>query len=157
MKLLYNTETQILQPWPAGDADHVVGLEGIYEEFEIIQNKTPTVPDGFNLKQTQNVDVAAKTVTRGFELIPIEVMPLVVTMTALRFALIDAELYTPVVNALNSPPNPKDKLRAQTWWATAQTVERDHPLVAQVASVLGKTNVDIDKIFAAAAAYQATT
>jgi hypothetical protein len=35
-------------------------------------------------------------------------------------------------------------------------VERNHPLVAQVASVIGKTDDDIDKIFAAAVAYQAT-
>jgi hypothetical protein len=81
--------------------------------------------------------------------------PLEVTMTALRFALIDADLFTPVVNALNSPPDPKDKLRAQTWWTTAQVVERNHPLVAQVAAVIGKTDTDIDKIFAAAKTYQA--
>ena len=77
-------------------------------------------------------------------------------MTALRFALIDADLFTPVVNALNSPPDPKDKLRAQTWWTTEQVVERNHPLVAQVAAVIGKTEDDIDKIFAAAKAIQAT-
>jgi hypothetical protein len=82
--------------------------------------------------------------------------PLAVSMTALRFALIDADLFTPVVNALNSPPYPKDKLRAQTWWTTEQVVERNHPLVAQVAAVIGKTEDDIDKIFAAAKAIQAT-
>lgn len=155
MKLLYHKPTGLLHPWPAGDADHVVGLEDSYEEFDVIQNESPTGCDGFILKQTQEIDVVAKTVTRGFQLIPVETSPLTVVMTALRFALIDADLFTPVVNALNSPSNPKDKLRAQTWWATAQTVSRDHPLVAQVASIIGKTEADIDKIFAAAVAYQA--
>lgn len=71
-------------------------------------------------------------------------------MTALRLALIDAGLYQTVTATINSIPDATERLKAQTWWTTAATVRRDHPLVAGIAALAGQTDAQVDAIFAAA-------
>ena len=78
--------------------------------------------------------------------------PIVVTMTSLRLALIDAGLYQTITSAINGIADATEKLKAQTWWATAQTVRRAHPLVAGIAALAGRTDAQVDAIFAAAQA-----
>jgi hypothetical protein len=81
-----------------------------------------------------------------------EPMPVIVTMTSLRLALIDAGLYQTITSAINGIEDATEKLKAQTWWSTAQTVRRVHPLVAGIAALAGKTDAQVDAIFAAAQA-----
>lgn len=81
-----------------------------------------------------------------------EPRPVVVTMTSLRLALIDAGLYQTITSAINGIADATEKLKAQTWWATAQTVRKAHPLVAFIASLAGLTTAQVDAIFAAAQA-----
>lgn len=78
--------------------------------------------------------------------------PVIVSMTSLRLALIDAGLYQIVTSAINGIPDATEKLKAQIWWATAQNVRRDHPLVAGIAALAGRTDAQVDAIFAAAQA-----
>jgi hypothetical protein len=82
--------------------------------------------------------------------------PVVVTMTALRLTLIEMELEDDVLTIINAIPDAKQKAAALAWWQTAQTVRRNHPLVAQLSAALGKTDVEIDAIFAAAITLSAT-
>jgi hypothetical protein len=89
-------------------------------------------------------------VTRGWELVAHEPMPVIVSMTALRLTLIEMELEDDVLAIINAMPDAKQKAAALAWWQTAQTVRRNHALVAQLAAALGKTDAEIDAIFAAA-------
>lgn len=80
----------------------------------------------------------------------------IVSMTALRLTLIEMELEDDVLTIINAMPDAKQKAAALAWWQTAQTVRRNHALVAQLASALGKTDAEIDAIFAAAITLSAT-
>lgn len=71
-------------------------------------------------------------------------------MTSLRLALIDAGLYHTITSAINSIADVTEKLKAQTWWTTAQTVREDHPLVAAIAAIAGQTDVQVSAIFTVA-------
>jgi hypothetical protein len=85
-----------------------------------------------------------------------EPMPVIVSMTALRLTLIEMELEDDVLAIINAMPDAKQKAAALAWWQTAQTVRRNHPLVAQLSAALGKTDAEIDAIFAAAITLSAT-
>ena len=76
--------------------------------------------------------------------------PVVVSMTSLRLALIDAGLYHAITSAINSIADVTERLKAQTWWTTAQTVREDHPLVAAIAAMAGQTDVQVNAIFTVA-------
>lgn len=76
--------------------------------------------------------------------------PVVVSMTSLRLALIDAGLYHAITSAINSIADVTERLKAQTWWTTAQTVREDHPLVAAIATMAGQTDVQVRAIFTVA-------
>jgi hypothetical protein len=82
--------------------------------------------------------------------------PVIVSMTALRLTLIEMELEDDVLAIINAMPDAKQKAAALAWWQTAQTVRRNHPLVAQLAAALGKTDAEIDAIFSAAMTLSAT-
>jgi len=72
--------------------------------------------------------------------------PIIVSFRALAFALEAAGLYSTVKAAALATTE------GEIWWETAKssTVARDHPFVAQLQSVLGKTDAEIDAIFDAA-------
>jgi hypothetical protein len=153
MKILYDTETQSLKRYPRGDEDPVVGLDARYLVLELIEQEKPDHdPATHYLRRTESIDLDTLQVVRGWELVAHEPMPVVVTMTSLRLALIDAGLYQTITSAINGIEDATEKLKAQTWWATAQTVRRVHPLVAGIAAVAGKTDAQVDAIFAAAQA-----
>lgn len=80
----------------------------------------------------------------------------IVSMTALRLTLIEMELEDDVLDIINAMPDAKQKAAALAWWQTAQTVRRNHALVAQLGGALGKTDAEIDAIFAAAITLSAT-
>lgn len=71
---------------------------------------------------------------------------LVVSFRSLAFSLEASGLYSAVKAAALSTTE------GEIWWETAKssTVARDHPFVAQLQSVLGKTDAEIDAIFDAA-------
>ena len=153
MKLLYDTTTAKLTPYPRSDDEPVVGLDPCYLVLGLIQQEKPDHdPATHYLRRTEAIDLNASQVTRGWGLVAHEPMPVVVTMTSLRLALIDAGLYQTITAAINGIADATEKLKAQTWWATAQTVRRVHPLVAGIAALAGRTDAQVDAIFAAAQA-----
>ena len=153
MKILYDTQTQSLKTYPRSDDQPVVGLDPRYLVLDLIQQEKPSHdPATYYLRRTEAIDLDNLQVTRGWELVAHEPMPVVVTMTSLRLALIDAGLYQTITAAINGIADATEKLKAQTWWATAQTVRRVHPLVAGIAALAGRTDAQVDAIFAAAQA-----
>jgi len=153
MKTLYDTTTAKLTPYPRGDHEPVVGLDARYLALDLTAGDKPQHdPATHYLRRTEAIDLDNLQVVRGWELVAYEPMPVVVTMTSLRLALIDAGLYQTVTSAINGIADATEKLKAQTWWATAQTVRRVHPLVAGIAALAGQTDAQVDAIFAAAQA-----
>jgi len=151
MKILYDTETQSLKRYPRSDDEPVVGLDARYLVLDLIQQEKPSHdPATHYLRRTEAIDLDALQVVRGWELVAHEPMPLIVSMTALRLTLIEMELEDDVLAIINAMPDAKQKAAALAWWQTAQTVRRNHPLVAQLSAALGKTDAEIDAIFAAA-------
>lgn len=78
------------------------------------------------------------------------VIPSVVTMAQAKLALLYAGLYEQVEQALADLPEPQ-KTAALIEWNHRQTLEREHPLVAQVAAALGLTEQQLDDLFVDAA------
>ena len=67
MKLLYNTETQTLLPWPRIDDEPVVGLDAHLLEMTVVQEDQPAFdPATQRLEKTEVIDAEAQTVTRGW-------------------------------------------------------------------------------------------
>lgn len=151
MKILWHTTDQKLVKYPRDDDAEVVGLDAVYEVYNLINEDKPSYDaETQYLSPSQAIDHGAKTVTRGWQLVAHEPMPVVVSMTSLRLALIDAGLYQTITAAINGIPDAIERLKAQTWWTTAATVRRDHPLVAGIAALAGQTDAQVDAIFAAA-------
>jgi hypothetical protein len=72
MKLLYNTETQTLLPWPRIDDEPVVGLAAHLLEMTVVQEDRPEYdPATQRLEKTEVIDAEARTVTRGWEIVEI--------------------------------------------------------------------------------------
>jgi hypothetical protein len=154
MKILYDTETQTLKGYNRSDDEPVYGwLDPRYLVLELIEQEKPDHnPATHYLRRTEAIDLDTLQVIRGWELVAHEPLPVIVTMTSLRLALIDAGLYQTITSAINGIEDATEKLKAQTWWSTAQTVRRMHPLVAGIAALAGKTDAQVDAIFAAAQA-----
>lgn len=147
MKLLYNKDTQRLQPWSAGDAEHVVGLESPLEEFDVIQAPRPEVDAGHYLRETQVIDTEAKTVTRGYEMVAITPLPAPAAAAyQVREYLIRAGISLSDIPALIASATPEGAERevALMRWEYVTNFPKEHPLVVAVASTL---NLDVDQVW----------
>jgi hypothetical protein len=70
MKLLYNTQTQKLLPWPRIDEEPVVGLAAHLWEMDVVQEERPEYdPATQRLEKTEVIDAQAQTVTRGWNVV----------------------------------------------------------------------------------------
>ena len=78
MKLLYDTHTQKLLPWPRIDDEPVVGLAAHLLEMTVVQEDKPAYdPATQRLEKTEVIDADNRTVTRGWNVV--EVPPPAVT------------------------------------------------------------------------------
>jgi len=65
MKLLYNTQTEQVLPWPRIDDEPIVGLDPSLLEMTVIESDRPVYdPETQVLSQSDIVDVETQTVTR---------------------------------------------------------------------------------------------
>lgn len=148
MKLLYDTQTGAVLSWPRGDEEDVVGLASHLLPVEAIDQPLPDVGRWQVISAAApQVDVEARTVTRGWVVTDVEPM---VTMRSLRFALVAASLYDAIYSAAVATTAGK------VWWESSQTVRRHHPFVEALAEALNQTPEQIDAIFATAAEIDAT-
>ena len=69
-----------------------------------------------------------------------------VTMRQARLALLGAGLLSQVDAAIAAMPSPQ-KEAAQIEWEYAATVERNSPLIGQLAPALGMTEAEMDQLF----------
>jgi hypothetical protein len=151
MRLLYNTLTERLQPYPRADDEDVVGLSPEYLIMQVVNTAKPVFDEATEvLVPAQTVNTTTQTVTNSWTIAPKPEpvsLPVAVSMRSLRLALIDAGLYQSVVAAINGIPDATERLKAQIWWTTSMTVRRDNSYVAAIGSAVGKTTDEIDQIF----------
>lgn len=151
MKILFNTLTEEFQPYPRADDEDVVGLDDIYSVYTVIQDDIPSYDvTSERVVATESVDHELKTITKGWNIASNAVVPLSVSMLGMRLVLIDAGLYQPVVDTINGIPDVTEKLKAQVWWDTARTVEREHPIVLALSALIGQTTEQVNALFVSA-------
>lgn len=72
MKLLYNTSTQLFQPYNRVDDEASAALDPIYQVYDVIQNDEPAYdPATHYLQPQESVDHEARTVTRSWQVVVI--------------------------------------------------------------------------------------
>jgi len=72
MKLIYDTQTQKLLPWPRVDDNSIIGLADHLLEMEVIQESRPAYNTETQfLKPTEIIDINNRLVTKGWEIIQI--------------------------------------------------------------------------------------
>jgi hypothetical protein len=75
-RLLYDTTTTTLQPYPRDDDGPVIGLDSRYLEMVVIQQPQPSYdPATEQLTATEAIDTDACTVTRGWTITPLPPSP----------------------------------------------------------------------------------
>lgn len=75
-RLLYDTQTDTLQPYPRADDEPVVGLDPRYLEMDVIQQPEPQFdPETERLEPTETIDTEAQTVTRGWSVVALPPPP----------------------------------------------------------------------------------
>lgn len=99
-RILYNPETDTLIRWPRQDDEDVVGLQPPLVMLWIEQAEPPTNYDTliYGLKPTQDVDLDALVLHRGWELV--ELPPVVVPPTPRWVQFAQALAIDPAVNGL---------------------------------------------------------
>ncbi len=72
MKLLYDTQTEKLLPWPRIDDEPVVGLAAHLLEMTVVQEQEPAYdPATQRLEKTETIDTQGQTVTRGWSVLQV--------------------------------------------------------------------------------------
>ena len=154
MRLLYNTLTERLQPYPRDDDEDVVGLAPEYLIMQVVNAAQPTFDaETEMLVPAQTIDTATKTVTNGWTIAPKPEpvsFPVAVSMRSLRLALIDAGLYQSVVAEINGIPDAEQRLKAQVWWTSSPIVYRNNDYVTAIGITVGKSSQEIDQLFLSA-------
>jgi len=86
---------------------------------------------------------------------PPPAVPAAVTQRQLRLALLAGGSPTPdeVRAAIEALPDPVMRAGALIEWDHAQSIQRQHPLIAQLAAAFGKDDAWIDDLFREAATY----
>ena len=76
MKLLYDTTSDLLVPYPRDDDESVVGLDPRYLELTVIQEAQPSYDATMQrLEPDELIDLDALTVTRGWQLVELPPSP----------------------------------------------------------------------------------
>lgn len=152
MKLLYDTTTEQIKPYPRQDDEDVVGLDPLILSMQVIEQPKPDLNAATQyLERTEAIDLAKRIVTRSWKLAELPPPPPAeVTMIRLKDALIDAGLFQQITSAINGIENANQRLKAQIRWASSGPVRRDDDTLKLVALLAKQSDQQVDAIFAAA-------
>lgn len=140
-KILYNTETQLFQPYTNRLGEDVVGLEPPLEIYALVQNERPEYnPATHHLQPVENTDHAAKEVTRGWAVVenPVPAAPSAEPIQVRAFLLrsgIPLESIPALITAVTVEGVEREE--ALMRWDKTLSFPKNHPLVAAVAGQLG--------------------
>ena len=65
-RVLYNTATSQIQPWPRSDDADVIGLDPVFLMLDVIQEPQPTLQAGESATATETINIEQLTVTYGW-------------------------------------------------------------------------------------------
>ena len=141
MKLLYNTSTQLFQPYPRDDDGEVIGLDPVYEVYDVIQDEAPAYDSTtHHLELSESINHETKTVTRGwnvFENAPIPV-PEAEAFQINEYLMrngISPDSIPALIASVTTEGIERDV--AIMRWQKVTSFPKEHPLVAAVAAELG--------------------
>lgn len=149
MKLIYNTLTDNILPWPRIDYQSIIGLEPHLLEMDVVQQQQPVYNNKTQqLQPKQVVDVINKTITKTWDIVEKleeQIEPILVTPRQIRLALIQGGIDLAAIDAAVS-----NNQVAKVEWEYASYVNRNHPLVEQLGQQLGLSAAQIDALFSLA-------
>ena len=156
-KLLYNTETQKLLPYPRDDGGEVVGLDAhLIPMTETTLDDEQHDPDTQRLEVRRDIDLEARTVTVQRVAVELTEQEIAERRRSLfpdaeavdvRDWLLDQGITAADVEAQIALMFPDDQLataKALNRWEYAVRVPRDHPLVVALGNALGFTQAQLD-------------
>lgn len=151
MKILFHTPTGTTKPYPRSDDEPVVGLMPQFEIYDLIDPPAPEhdISTHYVRRLQEQIDVTAKTVTRGWEIVPRET-PSIVVSSLNFFLAMDGEDEIRLKNYIATIKDAEQQRIARIYMARATDVSRTHPFVLQCAQILGKTPEQVDALFAKA-------
>jgi hypothetical protein len=122
MKLLYNTETQKLLPWPRIDDEPVVGLAVHLLEMDVVQEDRPAYDAATQrLEKTEVIDTDNRTLTRGWSVVGVPAPTLTaeqaVSAHFTPYQTIALQRLELALMSANKPLGPK-MTAAKTWLET---------------------------------------
>lgn len=148
MRLLYNTSTQLFQPYPREDDEAVAGLDPIYQVYDVIQADEPAYdPATHHLQSQESIDHEAKTVTRSWSIVANDPIP---APDAEAFQVreylmrnnIALDTIPTLIASVTTAGIERDV--ALMRWDKVTSLSKDHPLVAAVAAQLG---LNLDEVW----------
>lgn len=156
-KLLYNSQTQMLQPWPRADDGEVVGLDAhLIPMTETTLEDQEFDAETHKLEVQRTIDVEAQTVTVQRVAVELTEQEIAERRRSLfpdaeavdvRDWLLDQGITAADVEAQIALMFPDDQLataKALNRWEYAVRVPRDHPLVVALGNALGFTQAQLD-------------
>lgn len=156
-KLLYNSQTQMLQPWPRADDGDVVGLDAhLIPMTETTLDDEQHDPETQRLEVRRDIDLEARTVTVQRVAVELTEQEIAERRRSLfpdaeavdvRDWLLDQGITAADVEAQIALMFPDDQLataKALNRWEYAVRVPRDHPLVVALGNALGFTQAQLD-------------
>jgi hypothetical protein len=161
MKLIYNTETNLLQPWPRADDGPVEGLEPHLVEMTVVETETPEIDDATQrLEFQRTINVEARTVTQGMVAVDKTADEIAAERRVkypdaeavdVRDWLLDQGISTTQIEtqiAAMFPNHEVARAKALNRWDKATRIPRDHPLVVALGAALGFTAEELDEEWA---------
>jgi hypothetical protein len=122
----------------------------------VLADQAPSAPEVVELTSEQSQAFAAlASAGKSARLVGgqiVEYVPQTASSGDFVKALIELGWYGAVNAAVASAPGPSGDL-ARALWARASIIERDNPLLVQIATAISKTSADLDALFILANSY----
>lgn len=156
MKVLYDTQTAKVLPWPRSDDEPVVGLAAHLVQMTLVQEGQPPYDtDTQYVERQRTVDEAQATITEGWRVVDKSPEQLSAERSVkyppsdavdVRDWLLDQGITALMVEAqiVQLYPDPTEQAKALNRWHHATKIPRDHPLVVSIGAALGFTPEHLD-------------
>lgn len=156
MKILYNIQTQTLQPYPFQDDRPIIGLDpNALQVFELIQEDKPQHNSSTHyLRPTQVINTETRQVVQSWEITPLPPPPPPAPITVPSPAFFQA-IGRDLEITLKAKINETQDINQRHYllkFLEYPYFQSNHPMVAQFGTMLGKTPAQIEGWFKAAEA-----
>lgn len=156
-RILYDTQTEKLLPYPRADDGEIAGLEPhlvVVTETTLPDDEHDPATQRLNFQRT--IDLAARTVTVqrvAIDLTPTELADLRkmhfpdAEAVDVRDWLLDQGITALMVEAqiVQLYPDPTEQAKALNRWQHATNIPRDHPLAVSIGAAFGFTPEQLDE------------